>query len=150
MTLYFAYGSNLDGKQMKKLCPGSQLKGIAKLQEYSLVFPRYSTKRKGGVASIEKSEDDCVWGALYELTKEDIINLDRHEGVPNAYMREDSLEGKLPNDEKVLVFTYVANKTGSFQPHRSYIEQIVRDARQVGLPQVYIEKLENIRCMGEP
>ena len=144
MRLYFAYGSNLDKKQMRKRCHDSEFAGIAKLPGYKLVFNRYATKRKGGVASIEKSEGDCVWGALYKLTDEDVESLDKHKGVPYSYLREENLQVTSPDDEPVQAFTYLANKTGYFTPHKNYLQQIIKGASQAELPAEYLDELKGI------
>ncbi len=144
MRLYFAYGSNLNKGQMKRRCPSSEFAGIARLDGYKLAFTRYSTKRKGGVASIEKSEGDCVWGALYKVADEDIESLDKHEGVPYSYLRNDEIQVASPDGKPVQVFTYLANKTAYFTPHKDYLQQIIRGASQAELPAEYIEELKGV------
>ena len=50
--LYFAFGSNLHKKQMKKRCKQSKYIGCYTLKNYKLVFRNFYLG--GGVADIEK------------------------------------------------------------------------------------------------
>ena len=145
VEVYFAYGSNLDQEQMTARCPCFKRVGIAKKLGFRLTFPRCSKKQKGGVASIEESEGDVVWGALYELTREDVRRLDKKEGVNSgAYRKLPGFEVIRLNGTPVQAYTYIANKCGSFKPHRCYLCQIIKGAQKWGLPPAYIEKLKHI------
>ncbi len=57
---YFAYGSNMNHKQMKQQCPESKFLKRAYLDDYSLIYDGYSKSRDGAVANIIKSENDRV------------------------------------------------------------------------------------------
>ena len=144
MALYFAYASNLDKKQMKKRCPGYEFKGTAYLPGYTIAFTRCSDKRHGGVADVVKSfNDEVVWGAVYDLSDEDIARLDYCERYPNAY-RKEMVRVVTPENNRLEVFTYVANKQGIFLPHKKYREQIISGAENVGLPSEYIYRLKKL------
>lgn len=117
--LYFAYGSNLDWKQIKKRVPSSSFHGIAKLENYRLDFTRKSVNRSCGVADIVKDENKDVWGAIYQFDEKDLGKLDKCEGynpnrVENAYRRIEKmvyLEGK--KDQSMTVYTYAKERRGS-------------------------------------
>ena len=53
--LYFAYGSNLHQKQMKRRCKNSKYIGCYTLKNFKLSFRNYYLG--GGVADIEKKEN---------------------------------------------------------------------------------------------
>ena len=77
---YFAYGSNLNLKQMKIRCPEfKHVKNIT-LDGYRLIFR--------SVADIEKDPNSKVEGVIFMISKQDERNLDKHEGVPNIYRKE--------------------------------------------------------------
>lgn len=78
---YFAYGSNLNKKQMMKRCPDASPVARAKLKGYQLTFNR--------VADIVPEEQAITWGAIYTVSPKDIENLDLYEGYPRLY-------GKIP------------------------------------------------------
>lgn len=84
---YFAYGSNLNKKQMKERCPESKPLFPATLPNYKLIFVGWSRQWKGGVASIQRSQGGKVRGGVYEISEKDLSKLDRFEGYPANYNR---------------------------------------------------------------
>ena len=66
-TLYFAYGSNLDGAQMRRRCPTSAPAGPATLDGWRLAFGGHSRTWGGPVATLVKDPDEWVDGLLYAL-----------------------------------------------------------------------------------
>ena len=86
---YFAYGSNLNHKQMNCRCPYSKFVKRVYLVNYKFVYDGYSKKREGAVANVLESADSIVWGGLYEISKSDLENLDKFEGYPNIYNRKE-------------------------------------------------------------
>ena len=83
--LYIAYGSNLNLSQMKQRCPTARVIGASEIKDYELVFrgSRYSA-----VATIEPCKRSSVPVLLWGIQKEDEKSLDRYEGYPNFYKKE--------------------------------------------------------------
>lgn len=81
-SLYFAYGSNLQLKQMAKRCPDSQFQGRARLHNF-----RWQINDRG-FANVIPDPNACVEGLVYLLSAEDEERLDRSEGVPTAYQKK--------------------------------------------------------------
>ncbi len=79
---YFAYGSDLNRKQMLEHCPDSKPKVIARLPNYKLVFVGWSRQWRGGIASIRLFRGERVRGAIYEISERDLRRLDGYEGYP--------------------------------------------------------------------
>ncbi|KAK6512774.1 hypothetical protein TWF506_008941 [Arthrobotrys conoides] len=86
-TLYFAYGSNLSFDQMAKRCPQSCYIGRARLHGYQFQI------NERGYANVVKAKRQrsglFVEGLCYRLQREDEGRLDRAEGVPIAYIKEE-------------------------------------------------------------
>ncbi len=80
--LYFAYGMNMDPDGMEQRCPGAGALGKATLKGYALRF-------RGGLANIEPVEGREVEGVLWEITERDLKALDRFEGYPKLYGRDE-------------------------------------------------------------
>ena len=74
---YFAYGTNMDRKRLQERCPNARFISKAILEDFRLIF------NKLGVATIVEDDDFSTPGLLYELSNDDIKNLDRFEGFPN-------------------------------------------------------------------
>lgn len=80
---YFAYGSNLHLKQMKRRCPNSKYIGRARLLNY-----RWQINERG-YANVIPLEGHWVDGLVYEIDKVDEAKLDINEGVSkNAYTKQ--------------------------------------------------------------
>lgn len=113
--LYFAYGSNLNAAQMKKRCPTSKKFSAAVLHGWKLTERLY--------ADIEKDENECVNGALYFITEDDLESLDIYEGFPEVYGRELVI---VSDNEGCLrrAWTYtVTEKYKNIRAHESYSEK---------------------------
>lgn len=82
---YFAYGSNLLIEQMVSRCSQSLpfMQGI--LRDHKLVYKANPSGR--GVADVIPSKGNKVYGAVYEVTREDLKKLDKYEGRPTVYDR---------------------------------------------------------------
>jgi gamma-glutamylcyclotransferase (GGCT)/AIG2-like uncharacterized protein YtfP len=152
--LYFAYGSNMDAVQMKERCPSAKFVCRAKLQSHRLAFTRMSVIRRCGVADILRDETKEVWGVVYELSEDELENLDKDEnfrpGRPdeqNDYTRENCHvwhEGDAKRS--LLVAIYRGHpQLNPPPPNCHYKNLIVAGARHWQLPAYYIQELEAIQ-----
>ena len=113
-TYYFAYGSNIDEDQMLSRCPYSMKVYKGFLKGHKLFASHNSKYWKGGVFSIKEQENSMVYGIIYEITPEDLENLDRYEGYPTVYDRKemeiDVLVGKNGKKKTLNCITYISNR----------------------------------------
>ncbi len=158
--LYFSFGSNLDPGQMQTRCPGHRVVGMAVLHDHKLIFPIFSNSWGGGVASLQLSHGNEVWGMLYELSEEDLRRLDGFEdfhgpGDPhNLYEREPIwVELKRPEDgsvpRRVKAMAYLAHTANPSAPSRRYMDAVIRGARAHRLPDDYVAVLVRIPVLKE-
>lgn len=153
--LYFAYGSNLDWGQMRERCPSARFVAGAKFGGHRLAFTRRSRDRGCGVADVVPAQDQCVWGAVYEIDERDIAPLDVSEGyrpgrTKNAYARE-GRHVEVDGDPKkpLLAWIYFATREEEPPlPNAEYKRLIVDGARFWHLPDDYISELEKIEVAG--
>lgn len=144
-NLYFAYGSNLDQKQMKERCPDSTLLGVAVLKNYRLDFTIHSPRWNCGCADVIKEVGKEVWGLLYALSGEDLQKLDKFEGDPDFYKR---IQVDIVNEtgELVKAYTYeVVNKSPFQMPSSKYLNIIKEASQKFNFPQSYQDFLRNIK-----
>jgi gamma-glutamylcyclotransferase (GGCT)/AIG2-like uncharacterized protein YtfP len=94
--LYFAYGSNLNIDDFEQWCvargyPSQLLKFVrrASLRDFELSFGYDSSSRQGGVLDIREGRGRIVPGVIFEVAVEGWDALDRKEGAPGCYQRED-------------------------------------------------------------
>ena len=126
---YFAYGSNLNKKQMLERCPASQPMFIATLHNYKLVFVGWSRQWRGGVASIKPFRGERVLGAIYEVSDRDLRRLDSYEGYPGNYTKF-NITVFDEDGEPIKAITYI--KSGQLeetQPSTEYLSLIQQGCR---------------------
>lgn len=80
--LYFAYGSNLDARQMARRCPGAEYLGVATLHNHVLRMDG------AGFATVIYQRGSHVQGALWDLSHANEGKMDRFEGVEEGYYRK--------------------------------------------------------------
>ena len=149
-TFYFAYGSNLGLKQMKRRCPNSRYIGRARLVNY-----RWQINERG-YANVVEAEGHWVDGLVYEINPTDEAKLDINEGVPVAYTKE-NIEAEFwpagdgeslnidqkPYARKMLVYIDRERITDD-QPKKEYIYRMnmgIKDALKVGMPTAYVDEV---------
>ena len=86
---YLAYGSNLNLEQMKYRCPNAKKVGTFLLKDWALEFRCYLTIR------------------IFEIDELDEKSLDRYEGYPTHYFKED-IEVEL-NGKSIKAMVYIMN-----------------------------------------
>ena len=72
-VIYWAYGSNLDLKQILERCPSSKPMGAYTKKGMVLEFRDYANVR------FDKSKDSAVPGMLYSMTYSDLLKMDTFE-----------------------------------------------------------------------
>ncbi|QAT16669.1 gamma-glutamylcyclotransferase [Candidatus Velamenicoccus archaeovorus] len=143
--LYFAYGSNMNKKQMKERCPSSKFIKRAYVEGYEFVYDGYSQSRKGAVANIIKSENEKVWGCLFEINEDNLSALDCYEGYFSRVYDKKTImvkddEGK---SHSVIVYFRTGKEVGV--PHEDYQCDVIQGAKDCGLPEDYIKNVLNAK-----
>ena len=77
---YFAYGSNLNSRQMSSRCPTARKAGTYLLKGYELEFRCYLT--------IKPSPGKVVPIGVFAISEDDERRLDRYEGYPIHYRKQ--------------------------------------------------------------
>ena len=83
---YIAYGSNLNRRQMKVRCPDSGVVGTAVIENYRLLF---RGSKANAYLTIEPHQGTSVPVGVWAITEEDEERLDRYEGAPIFYRKEE-------------------------------------------------------------
>ena len=113
--LYVAYCSNLNFEQMKYHCPIAKLYGVGTIYGYELQFKGSS---HSAFATIAPKEDASVPVAVWKIKSRDELSLDRYEGYPSHYFKQNvsvQLHG-----EEVSAMVYIMNLKMNFglpSPH---------------------------------
>ena len=143
---YFAYGSNLDPgtfRGRRGMQPLATRIGV--LHDFELRFDLPVGPGERGVANVAPRPGDQVWGALYQLAHVDAERLDRTEGVHQGVYRRLTIVVRTPDDEQIGAFTYRSEiSRPERKPSRRYLDLLLAGARELGLPEEYIERLRSL------
>lgn len=149
-ALLFAYGSNLDARQMAHRVPGSSPVGVAVLLHHRLDFVGWSLTWDGGVATVTPVDCDPdlgrvppelvrvprVEGLLWRLPEGGLDAMDSFEGHPTVYERT-RMVLDMPGGT-VLGWVYRHRRPILAPPSKAYREAILGGAAafRVGTAQV--------------
>jgi len=136
---YFGYASNLDESTLEgRLMHKPQKIGIAVLPHFGF---RFSCPNPDGSAraNIVPSENESVYGMLYEIEESDrLYFLNSEPGYEFLEKEVFSREGK------IKAFTFIApkNETGIF-PTEDYWKVIIKGGKECGIPNTYLSNILN-------
>jgi cation transport regulator ChaC len=134
MTLHFAYGSNMSRALMQARCRDAQPLGIASLAGWRFVINRE------GYGSIAPYQGGRVLGVLWRLSVRDLAAINAYESVSTGFYLRHHLAVRLgPRQAAALV--YITRQGGEGRPRPSYIDVVVKAARDWELPDRYIQSL---------
>lgn len=135
-TVYIAYGSNLNLRQMKLRCPSARRLGASALEGFRLAF-------RGGdccsYATVEPCDGSSVPVLLWEIGPEDEEALDRYEGWPMLY-RKETIEAGL-GGEKVSGMIYIMNEGyPEAPPGPEYYAAVAEGYRDCGFDKGFLDR----------
>lgn len=123
MPYLFSYGSNHPAQLAERLeHPVVTLP--AYVPGYERHFVGWSNRWGGGVASIRKARGGVVYGLAVLVDENDLLRMDRFEGVPFAYVRTRG-KGVVGGEPKSIIAYKAVNKTFA-RPSEAYLEAIAR------------------------
>ena len=129
MKLYLAYGSNLSVEQMERRCPDAKPIGKAILPDWKLLFKIHAT--------IEPRKGSKVPVLVWKISDRDEQNLDRYEGYPSYYTKQDmeilmtDLRGRNPRPATAMVYI-MADGHRVRMPMKGYVDILVEGYERFG------------------
>ena len=150
--LYFAYGSNMDPRQIRQRCPTARFVSTAILPGYRIVFSLRSKRRRCGVANILPEIKNEVHGILFRINgRRDWDILDAAEGyVPDRerscrYKRAVLKVYKPASSKPIVAWAYIGIvETDPPLPSAAYLNQMLNGAQHWGLPKAYQNTIEEL------
>ena len=128
--LYVAYGSNLNLYQMKFRCPTAKLIGTGIVKDHELQFKGRSDC---AFATIAPSEGNAVPVAVWELKESDEKSLDRYEGFPSHYFKQE-IPVEMKNSTTINGMVYIMNLRQNFGvPSDTYVHTVSEGCRSCRL-----------------
>ncbi len=137
---YFAYGANLNIAHMKSLCPGSAPLCFAHLEDHilTIALPETASPDAPGWATVTPETGGRVLGALFHLRADDLPALDRFEGYPTLYNREE-VEVATDDGPRTTMIYVMRRPLRAARPTAQYVETLREGYRNFGLPMAVLE-----------
>lgn len=139
MTVYFAYGANMDPVHMAEHCPGAVRLGRAVLPDHAFGIAA------GHFGTVRPRAGTAVHGVLWRLSSEDEAALDEFEGTAKGFYRKDSTRVKSANGATVTAMIYRPVDDSPGVASRRYLERIIEVATQLEYPESYLDELKAFR-----
>ena len=133
MTLYFAYGANMERDAMRRRCPGATALGIARLIGWRYVIV-------DGYGSVAPAPGCQVFGVLWRLTARDLAALNIFESLDSGLYRRVRLTVEA-GAKRARALVYVGRRRGRRRAMPGYQERLVAAASDWQMPRSYIAEL---------
>jgi gamma-glutamylcyclotransferase (GGCT)/AIG2-like uncharacterized protein YtfP len=140
VTLYAAYGSNLDPHRMAERAPASPVFGTGWLRGWRLTFAGEELGVGGSMCTVVEDERESVFVMLYDVPPIDEQALDEWEDVDlglwrKVRVRVDTLDGD------PLAWLYVLDAYEGGLPSTEHVSLIAGAAQRAGAPADYVAML---------
>ncbi len=125
-------------RQMKIRCPGAVFITKARLDGWSYFI------NENGYAGIEKIVKTFTLGGVWELSEKHINSLDVYEAVSEGYYERTKIKVSFdPGGDERETIVYLSNSRKYGKPGLAYQRSVIEGAREIGLPQEYIDALSS-------
>lgn len=141
MDIYFAYGSNLNLRQMQYRCPTARLLGVGLKRGYALRFrgrgPGYAyltvTATTGALTPV----------AAFAVAPSDVAALNCYEGVAGGHYRIEPVSVDITGHGRLRGFWYVMNGGRKFPPSQSYVQTVAEGYQTMGFDMRILQRALN-------
>jgi gamma-glutamylcyclotransferase len=132
-ALVFAYGSNMNARQMAARCPGAERVCVGRLPDHRIEFAGRSARwGGGGVANIRPARRSSVVGVVWLLSAANLERLDGFEGHPYVYDRTPVLVDR-SSGKSLWCYTYIKNDADEkTTPTPEYLRTILEGYKTAG------------------
>jgi AIG2-like family len=145
VTLYAAYGTNLDPHRLAVRAPHSPLRGTGWLNGWRLTFGGEDLGWDGALATIVEDPACQVFVTLYDLTSLDERALDTWEGTDLGLWHKIRVRVATLNGTP-LAWVYVLDGFEGGLPSAHYLGLIADAAEAGGAPDDYVSELRHRPC----
>ena len=149
--LYFAYGSNMSACRLLERVPSAKFVATASLSRHDL---RFHKKSKDGSSKCDAyytgNPDHSIIGVVFEISKTEKPELDRKEGLGNGYEEKEVILTALTGKQIKALTYYATNIDETLKPYQWYKHHVLTGAKENGLPNSYLKKLEDIESIQDP
>ncbi len=152
--LTFGYGSNMCYGRIRFRVPHSECVAVARLAGYSFRFHKRSQKDGSAKADAFRtnSDNDAVWGVVFEVPDNEKGELDHAEGLGHGYL-EEPVRVVDPAGKQYEALVYVAAHTAiesTLHPYTWYRRHVIEGARHWAIDPEYIAYIEAMPAVDDP
>jgi hypothetical protein len=145
VTLYAAYGPNLDPARMSERCPHSPLQTTGWLQGWRLTFGGEEHGWDGALGTIVEDPFEQVFVAVYDVVDQDMEALEKWELADiGLYFKTKVRISALAED--LLCETYVLDTYEGGIPDARHLGALADAAEAAGAPDDYVHALRTRPC----
>lgn len=145
VTLYAAYGSNLDPHRMAQRAPASPAQGTGWLRGWRLTFAGEDVGWDGALSTVVEDPAESVFVMLYDVPAQDEHELDAWEGADLGLWRKIRVR-VITGDGAQLAWLYVLDAYEGGIPSAHYLGVIADAAEVGGAPASYVSRLREHPC----
>jgi len=145
VSLYAAYGSNMDPAQMEMRAPHSPMAGTGWLIGWRLTFGGEDLTWEGALATVVEEPGSQVFVVIYDIPDADVGQLDRWEGAEMGLHKKLKLRVHMLEGE-ILAWLYVLDAYEGGMPSARYLGVMADAAESAGAPDDYVQALRNRPC----
>ena len=150
---YFAYGSNLYLRRLRKRTPSASFIAVAQLRGHELRFHKVSRLDGSGKCDAFATgvSTDWVWGVVFEIPSAEKSQLDKAEGLGVGY-KEKTVD-VITKTGSMPAFTYVASSEAiraDLQPFAWYKKYVMAGAIEHDLPLEYVDAIRAVATSQDP
>ena len=134
----------MSAQRMHERLGWSPSRSGAILPDYEMIFNKHSND--GGKANIMSSPGNIVEGILYSVNEEDLLILDKFEGVSSKQYKRYEIKVRDKNKNSIPAVAYKALNTGKvFAPTEVYLNYIL-EGKEFLSPEYY-KKLKSTETL---
>ncbi|MBF4161807.1 gamma-glutamylcyclotransferase family protein [Nocardioides acrostichi] len=145
MTLYAAYGSNLDPARMGERCPHSPLQTTGWLTGWRLTFGGEEHGWDGALPTLVPDPLEQVFVAIYDISRHDERTLDEHEQADSGLYRKTKVRVSTMTGEQVA-WVYVIDAYEGGLPSAIQLGVLADAAEAADAPADYVAALRRRPC----
>lgn len=143
--LYFAYGSNMSTRRLRRRVPGARPVGAASLAGRRLAWHKRGRDGSGKCDIPVTHPGDTVYGVVFSIDAIHKARLDEAEGLGWGYQQMEVEVCLLEQDRTITAFTYYAIRTDpGYIPYDWYRDHVQIGAREHKLPEQYVRMIDNV------
>ncbi|MBV2367217.1 gamma-glutamylcyclotransferase [Streptomonospora nanhaiensis] len=146
MSIYAAYGTNLDPEYMAEHAPRSPLWATGWLEGWRLTFGGGPGPWGGALATIVEDSSASVFVALYDVAECDEAHVDGCAGTAFGLYSRLRVRAATLLEGEVAAWTHVLNDYEGGLPSALYLGLLADAAEKAGAPPFYVEALRARPC----